>query len=163
MAILFVFCFLSWKGYSLVTTLKEICQHTQNSSLEEVCRIYTSYVDHSGMNTTVSSHLLDSPVQSCTKASREEPNHSKDWTPGRLQQVPGHGARSGCSGVWADYMLLPDFTEHQWKQGGRKPSSEFFFQSHFVSQVVSLRTSSHYHQAWAGGMTTSQAWQHTLW
>lgn len=109
------------------------------------------------MNTTVSSHLLESPVQSCMKASREEPNHSKDWTPGRLQQVPGHRARSGCSGVWADYMLLPGFTEHQWKQGGRKPSSEFFFQSHFVSQLVSLRTSSHYHEARAGGMTTSQA------
>lgn len=162
MAILFVFWFLSWKGYSLVTTLKEICQHTQNSSLEEMCWIYTSYVDHSGMNTTVSSHLLESPVQSCTKASREEPNHSKDWTPGRPQQVPGHGARSGCGGVWADCMLLPGFTDISGGKAG-EPSSEFFFQSHFVSQLVSLRTSSHYHQARAGGMTTSQAWQHTLW
>lgn len=83
-----------------------------------MCWIYTGYVGHSGINAPVSSHLLDSP-----KASSEEPNHSKDGFPGRLQQVPGHSARSRCSGVGTDYMLLPGLTEHSWKQGERKSFS----------------------------------------
>lgn len=137
---------LLWKGHSLVTTLKEICQHIQNSSLEknvlDTQQLQANQID---INSTVSSHLLGSPAQSCVKAWGTEPSRGRHCFPGRLRQgtgeIPGKVQQEGLDvSSWPHRASL----KARWEQ---------------ASCVNS--TSNHDHLSLAEMMTSSWNWQHT--
>lgn len=94
-----VFLKRSLSGYHTQGNLPAYTKFFTGKNVLDIQQLQANQID---INSTVSSHLLGSPAQSCMKACRAEPNHSGECFPCRLLQVtgkmPGGGVvRSGGS------------------------------------------------------------------
>lgn len=105
----FVILKRSLSGYHTQGNLPAYTKLFIGKNVLDIQQLQANQID---INSTVSSHLLGSPAQSCVKAWRTEPKRSRHCFPGRLWQATVGTAGGFDASSWPHRASL----EARWEQ-----------------------------------------------